>query len=1620
MATIITRETGASAKNSPLTNAELDANFINLNTAKLEIADLVAGRNVDVITASGKTTVSTKGTSEFDSLTSTNIFSVNSNSDNSTLNAVNTAALHRSPNAVTAMFLYDTSKDSDGGAWTEKCQHTSWYNEALTGKWLGAAPNELSARAAGATLGAELSVNGGFDSDGGWTKDAAWTISGGVATVVGLPSQYPIIRQSYSYGAGKTISVTVVVTRYSSGRIAVISKIGRKQGEIVGVGTWTFNFVSASDDNVIGFQDDLGNGSYDIGSVSVREVTALNTSSNDYFQLSTDGKFYRLWKNLLPFSEQFDNAAWDKSNISVTANSTTAPDGTLSADKIIPSTNAVQHYVSSANIAAGTYTWSAYFKSAGYTKAAISCFDGTYKAATIYDLSNGTIVESANGSTSTITFVGNGWYRCTVTATLAAGNNFGGAQYRPNINGNDVSESVAGNGTDGVFLWGAQLELGSTATAYEAKGAGGSTSEVFRGNKRKFPKLAGIVAEAANVTIYDLTEPGRPMWMRFAVGGSWTYINGISLSGLFAVNGLLSATHTGNGGCLSLLAFASDTVRYFRQANNYSNAPRAINIASRQATTAPNAISETPPTLTNAVGNSVAMTVLPDAPFDPVTGLKVPTIAVATSSGVSVIQHTGIVNNIGTANNQRGVAFIGKMLVVEGVRGSSYAQWTADDVTKGTAAVITVRNPGRFDNNSSVPGYLSVGRSGSLASAMNKVGNYKIALSKINREASGNSVFAHITDTHNTGYMAGDIRRAYLADTDTGSVSGTELVVNGTFDADLSGWSYNATNWSWDASGAAKFSGDEGITSSSFLSIDASGDPVNTRYLVTARINVIAGQAAISFTYGSFLVRNLVSSGMRRYILVKTDSRQTAIGFCPENTNGFCEFTVDDVSIVKVFIDDRSYKSASASITGTLTKSQVASAAQLVAYSGFSASNYLREPYSADLDFGTGEWSVGAWVNVPVVMPVSPTTSSTELWSFVTPSISNSAGSTGGYNETTRTITNTTVGTNTSYPRFLFPVPSVIIGEHYLVAGQLTGDLVEGDPSVRLAISGGGSTLISVDTSTGVFSGVLKAESSSLEFVTDGTVAGWNITIASISIKRVVPFRLAERSFSSGASFALAVNYGGNLQAEVFDGTTTRTVTTTAAYNTATWLKAEAQYKTDGSLGIVVNGQEVAVTRGTPLLPLYGRKNLFNYSSTFSNNIWGVQNNGVKVSTTVSDPDGGNNAVEVAFNSQFASIAYGSSTCLNGQQYTLSFWARRDSGSNILSVFTNNGSPLATFSPTAVWVRYALTFTWTAGETFIIVAQDRNTTNRTNAQFYGMQLELGSSATTYVETGASPSDGHPLTIGNSFAADAPFPGSIALLKASATVPTAEQSVWMYEQEKQMFRDGAQVTLPDANAIVDLTYDDLTDKWIAVSATNESEWSGLVRTSVTPSPAGSYSKTVATSGVQMHARTTVNPGVDVTIPAYNMREELLKDAESASKVNSPVVVFDYAGGFTANTTINTTSIANVAGITYPVSYIGARITGTGIPTDTFILGVSGTTLYLSKPATATGTAVQIAFTDFILPVGFTAKMVSIAGSEKQEGSTKDWTRLYDGFKETIRMGVSPSNTAWVQIQAVKEI
>jgi hypothetical protein len=74
-------------------------------------------------------------------------------------------------------------------------------------------------------------------------------------------------------------------------------------------------------------------------------------------------------------------------------------------------------------------------------------------------------------------------------------------------------------------------------------------------------------------------------------------------------------------------------------------------------------------------------------------------------------------------------------------------------------------------------------------------------------------------------------------------------------------------------------------------------------------------------------------------------------------------FQIDNFEMKILPEDDRSVKNNGLAVYGTITKSPVATGAELVAYSGFSASNYLQQPYNSNLDFGTGNWSYMFWYN---------------------------------------------------------------------------------------------------------------------------------------------------------------------------------------------------------------------------------------------------------------------------------------------------------------------------------------------------------------------------------------------------------------------------------------------------------------------------------------------------------------------------------------------------------------------------------------------------------------------------------------------------------------------------------
>jgi hypothetical protein len=170
--------------------------------------------------------------------------------------------------------------------------------------------------------------------------------------------------------------------------------------------------------------------------------------------------------NLFTYSEQFDNAIWKKQSTTVTSNvSNPSPNGTLTADKLIPDTSLNQHRIYQDNNFTGQGVLSVYAKADGYNFLSLGQGGSVVGSSIIFNLSNGTISGTESGFTPTIENIGNGWYRCSIyRATLGTGA-VGG--YFIVVRNANNSSNYNGDGVSGILTWGAQLVEGSSALTYQ-------------------------------------------------------------------------------------------------------------------------------------------------------------------------------------------------------------------------------------------------------------------------------------------------------------------------------------------------------------------------------------------------------------------------------------------------------------------------------------------------------------------------------------------------------------------------------------------------------------------------------------------------------------------------------------------------------------------------------------------------------------------------------------------------------------------------------------------------------------------------------------------------------------------------------------------------------------------------------------------------------------------------------------------------------------------------------------------------------------------------------------------------------------------------------------------------
>jgi hypothetical protein len=155
---------------------------------------------------------------------------------------------------------------------------------------------------------------------------------------------------------------------------------------------------------------------------------------------------------------------WINSNSSESTNAATAPDGSSTADKLVEdSANDIHRIYQTVTAVDNTiYTMSVYAKAAERTWFAFNYNDASIgNKYTWFNLGTGTIGTSQNDSAS-ITAVGNGWYRCTVTRQTSDPTTL----IQLFLTTADGIVTYAGDGSSGMYFWGAQIELGSVATSY--------------------------------------------------------------------------------------------------------------------------------------------------------------------------------------------------------------------------------------------------------------------------------------------------------------------------------------------------------------------------------------------------------------------------------------------------------------------------------------------------------------------------------------------------------------------------------------------------------------------------------------------------------------------------------------------------------------------------------------------------------------------------------------------------------------------------------------------------------------------------------------------------------------------------------------------------------------------------------------------------------------------------------------------------------------------------------------------------------------------------------------------------------------------------------------------------
>jgi hypothetical protein len=217
--------------------------------------------------------------------------------------------------------------------------------------------------------------------------------------------------------------------------------------------------------------------------------------------------------NLLTYSNNFDNAAWTKANLTRTiphAENIVAPDGSLSSEKFIEGTGAPASpyfyiFQNKTVSVETTYTMSIYVKAAERTFCNLRLDDNSVNLANcMFNLTAGTFTTPTKSgtvvaATATITAYNNGWYRISLKCTWSIAPTT--VSFKLQLANSTPLVNYTGDGLSGIYIWGAQLEAGTYGISSYVNSTDTFSSRASVGT---YTNSSGLLATAiTNTARYD-------------------------------------------------------------------------------------------------------------------------------------------------------------------------------------------------------------------------------------------------------------------------------------------------------------------------------------------------------------------------------------------------------------------------------------------------------------------------------------------------------------------------------------------------------------------------------------------------------------------------------------------------------------------------------------------------------------------------------------------------------------------------------------------------------------------------------------------------------------------------------------------------------------------------------------------------------------------------------------------------------------------------------------------------------------------------------------------------------------------------------------------------------------